>query len=426
MVPHYRNVAHLELRTGADVQSLVQFANANRLALQKLLKKYKKWTGSTGLGLRFRKEILNSASNLNSSFEPLVKQYIDTLASVREPFVTGVKWDAKSTSINGEHLKDGSKSVAPTRTTILAPNSSANKLNAINQSGSRVQLDTALATTPLGQEASRAVYWIHPENVIQLQILLLQHTRIRNWGKSPTSSRAATNTRPTPRGSVSSPADDCMNAGGQDFGLIICDDLAKFAARQSSEPIGDVESSYGSTAERATASLRYSTDKELVLAIMNRKRRPEEPRHQSFQIAKFRRNLVRHLFDSSSDEECVETDLSDNCKEARQWLAKHPNIVPLVQTQYKRSHFVGIQNTETAGTWATLDTEVHMRRCSTGFASTVDENVLSFSSGESSMWHHFPLAILELRVEGPDAAGLLASLDTSHLVRSPEKSRSSI
>ena len=406
---------HISIRTGSEVQSLVQFANANQLALQKLLKKYKKWTGSSALGLRFRKEILNS-SNLNSNFEPLVKQYIDTLASVREPFVTGVKWHADSTS--STYSKGVQTSPLPKTNSEPVVNSSARDLDTVNQTGSRVQLDTALATIPLGKQASRAVYWIHPDNVVQLQILLLQYTRIRNWSRSPTPSRSPTRARLTPRPSVNGPAGDCMNAGGQDFGLIVCDELAKFAARQSSEPIGDVETSCGSTAERATASIRYSNDKELVLAIANRKRRKDDLRQRFFQIAKFRRISVHHLFDSSSDEECIETDSDDVCKEARRWLAKHPSIAPLVQIQYKRSHFIGTQNTETAGTWATLDTKVLMRRCLKGFKHAKEENALSFSSGESTEWQQFPLAILEVRVEGPDAAGLLTSLDASHLVRS--------
>ena len=403
-------------RTGSEVQSLVRFAHANRLALHKLLKKYKKWTGSSGLGQRFQREILNTSSNLNTNFEPLVKQYIDALASVREPFNTGVQWHTGATLNHQERSKAVQNLVTLPKSRKRVPNSSAKDLHNVNQEGSRVQLDTALATIPLGCEAVRAVYWVHPDNVVQLQILLLQYTRIRNWSKSTASSRSTTNTRPSSRGSVNGQVDGCASPGGQNFGLIVCDDLGQFASRQSSEPIGDVETSPGSIAERAAASIRYSSDKDLLLAINNGSRHPEGKYRPSYQVTRFRRKSIRHLFNSSSDEECAVTDSIDDSEKSRLWLATHPNIIPLVQIQYKRSHFIGIQNTETAGTWATLDTEIFMRRCLKDSISIKDRSLLLFSCEEHPESQRFPFSVLEVRVEGPDSSGLVTMLDASHLV----------
>ena len=387
------------------------------MALQKLLKKCKKWTGSSGLGQRFRREILDSSSNLNSNFEPLVKQYIDTLASVREPFNTGVQWRTDSTSNNQERSKATQDPAARLKGGKRVSNPSASELHTVNQKGSRVQLDTALATTPLGHEACRAVYWIHPDNAVQVQILLLQYTRIRNWSKTAASSRSTTDSQPSPRGSITGHVDDCANTGGQTFGLLVCDDLKQFATRQSSEPVGDVETSPGSIAERAVASIRYSSDKDLLLAIDNGGRHQQSTRQRSFQVTNFRRRSVRHLFDSSSDEECVISDSRDDPEKSCLWLAKHPNIRPLVQIQYRRSHFIGIQNTEIIGTWATLDTEVRMRRCSKDTVSIKNHDLLLFSGGEPTESQKFPFAILEVRVEGSDTSRLIATLDASHLVR---------
>ena len=395
---------------------MVQFANANRLALQKLLKKYKKWTGSSTLGERFRREILNRNSNLSSSFEPLFAKYVDTLAAVRAPFDTGVDWHTERSSkkdrpkSNGDHLPR-SRSPQPSQ------NTSATQIHDINQKGSHVELDTALATTPLGKNASRAIYWVHPEYVVQLQILLLQSTRIRNWTKSPHSTPTANSSTSSPRASVSGLANDCVNTGGYDAGLLVCDDLMQFAARQSSEPIGNSETSPRTTAEKAAASIRYSTNNDLLLAVTRAPEAPEKIRKRPYHLARFKRKAARNLFDSSGGDECAVTNASDHPEQSRQWFAKHPQIQPLVHLQYKRSHFVGVRNTETAGLWATLDTDVNMKKSSKDSMSTKDQDSLTFSGGEKNDWEQFPFAILEVRVEGGDAWGLVATLDASHLVR---------
>ena len=340
-----------------------------------------------------------------------MEQYVDTLASVRRPFDNGVNWHIE-TSINYRTRSNA----APSKGIRNVPNSSARNLHAVNQKGSQVELDTALATVPLGPEASRAVYWVHPDNVVQLQILLLQYTRIRNWSRLPNSSKNTTGPKPSPRGSLSGPTNDCLNTGGHEFGLIVCDDLHQFVARQRSEPIGEIETSTGTTLEKAAASVRYSSDKDLLLAVTDGSRHRGKVT-RSFQISKFKRKSVRHLFDSSSDEDCAITESPDDSEPYRLWFANHPDVRPLLQIQYKRSHFIGIQNVETAGIWATLDTEVNMRTCSNDLISSKDHDLLSFSSGETTESQRFPFAILEVRVEGPDALGLVAALDASHLVR---------
>lgn len=406
------------LKTGSDVQCLVQFANANRLALYKLLKKYKKWTSSSMLGQRFRRDVLNSTSSLNSNFEPLVKQYVDTLASVREPFDTGVNLQAKPEVLSSPKsgVKVAQSPTALNNGTRKTPTSTADEIQAINQSGTRAELDTALATVPLGQAGSRAVYWVHPDYVVQLQILLLQYTRIRSWSKSPTSSRSTTNPRPSRRGSVSGQANDCLNTGGHESGLIACDNLDSYVARQSGEPIGNAETLVGTVAEKAIASVRYSSDKDVLVAVTTASTSSEMRKQRGFQQMKIKRKSTRRLFDPSGDEEGALKDSSDDYEKCRLWLEKNPQIRPLVHIHCKRSHFVGVRNSETAGIWVTLETDVVMRNCQTESMSRKDRDLLSFSGEEGSELLRFSLGVLEVRVEGPEASGLADVLDASHLV----------
>ena len=388
------------------------------MALQKLLKKYRKWTGSSALGQRFRRDILSATSSLNSKFEPLVEQYIDTLAGVRGPFDTSVNWHVEPSLNHGKRSQAGQAQATPFEDAQQVSESGAGRLCALNQKGSRIELDAALATTPLGQKAYRAAYWVHPDNVVQLQILLLQHTRIRNWNSSSTSSKTTTGTRTSPRGSVSGHTNDSLNTGGYDLGSVICDDLNQFVARQEGLPIGDTELTMGSMIQKCAATIRYSSSKDLLLVVTVGSRRQKNGIQSCFRTLRFKRKSVHNLFDTSSDEECVVIDPSDDYQQYYSWLAKHPAIRPLVQIQCKRSHFIGIRNMKTSGIWATLDTEVEMRKCSQDSVSGKhqDEDALSITSGQSSESQRFPLAILEVRVEGPEPSGLVAALDASHLV----------
>ncbi|KAJ8120405.1 hypothetical protein ONZ43_g2877 [Nemania bipapillata] len=61
---------------GQDIKALSRFVNAQVTAFRKILKKYKKWTGSTSLTSRFKENVLdNPKSFTNLNFTPLQLQY---------------------------------------------------------------------------------------------------------------------------------------------------------------------------------------------------------------------------------------------------------------------------------------------------------------------------------------------------------------
>ncbi|KAI1140271.1 hypothetical protein F5Y05DRAFT_311497 [Hypoxylon sp. FL0543] len=68
---------------GDDIEALSRFVNAQVIAFRKILKKYRKWTGSTTLGSRFKENVLNSPKSFTKrDFHPLRLQHQELLATL--------------------------------------------------------------------------------------------------------------------------------------------------------------------------------------------------------------------------------------------------------------------------------------------------------------------------------------------------------
>lgn len=72
------------LECGDEIHALQRFVSAQNVAFRKILKKYRKWTGSATLGSRFRETILaNPKSFTKRDFSPLQSQYDNLLQTIR-------------------------------------------------------------------------------------------------------------------------------------------------------------------------------------------------------------------------------------------------------------------------------------------------------------------------------------------------------
>ncbi|KAK9782781.1 putative SPX domain-containing protein [Seiridium cardinale] len=72
---------------GDDIRDLRRFVRAQNEAFRKILKKYKKWTGSTTLTTRFRDNILGDYKSFTRrDFNPLEEQYKEVLATLPVAF----------------------------------------------------------------------------------------------------------------------------------------------------------------------------------------------------------------------------------------------------------------------------------------------------------------------------------------------------
>ncbi|KAK4240191.1 hypothetical protein C8A03DRAFT_42232 [Achaetomium macrosporum] len=77
------------LQCGDDIKALQRFVNAQIIAFRKILKKYRKWTGSSTLSSRFRDNVLaHPKSFTKRDFSQLHTQYSDLLETLRAALPT--------------------------------------------------------------------------------------------------------------------------------------------------------------------------------------------------------------------------------------------------------------------------------------------------------------------------------------------------
>ncbi|KAL9029368.1 MAG: hypothetical protein Q9196_002375, partial [Gyalolechia fulgens] len=422
-------------KAGEEIRSLARFVGAQKLAFVKLLKKYKKWTSSEALETRFRAKVLNKPTAFSKrDLQPLLAQYTNVLAAVRAPFERDGNGKNQPRSdgyqpgiANGTASRSRRTSGQRTNQSVHAnkepQQSTAAKIHTTCQSSSDVDFDSALAVWPLGRLGGKASYWVHPDNLVELHVLLLQYTRLRRTTNPDAADLAANESRrQSPRISTNGNGDCHRSGGDQGMGLVICDDLQRFASGQSSAPISDTEESAGGVPEKAAATVRYSSDGKALLAVNmsssdNKATRTSGP----FRTLRIKWKIVRHLFNSgqsssASDRFTREQDPGDdeNLISVQNWLKSHQEIQPLVELQCKRTRFVGLKNDESSGTWATLDRDIIMKETPRGFFSTKEAD-LSLDDSEARGFVHFPFAVLEIRNEGDSGTDLLAALDETHL-----------
>ncbi|POS72669.1 SPX domain-containing protein [Diaporthe helianthi] len=72
------------LKCGNDIQDLRRFVSAQSIAFRKILKKYRKWTGSSTLGNRFRDDVLTQPKTFTRrDFHPLQQAYDELLSIIQ-------------------------------------------------------------------------------------------------------------------------------------------------------------------------------------------------------------------------------------------------------------------------------------------------------------------------------------------------------
>ena len=420
-----RHKANSIRRAGEDIQSLSRFVGAQRTAFQKLLKKYKKWTSSSELGVRFRAEVLDHPTSFSKrEFEPLLTQWTEVLAAVRAPFMDGSDWHSGLRNSMNRSQPDSSISKKPLKSPAKQANeefagdmNSVSELHSAWEGGSNIDIDTALAVLPLGSGATRAVYWVHPDNIVQVHVLLLQYTRLHksNSIQSPVSPSSS---RSSPRTSFSNSSGRPASRTDDEVGVIVCDDLQRFSKIRSSETISIAEDSPGTVAEKAAASIRFSPSGEAVVVVDTDAGRPGHSANWNEKHlpkkASFKRKHVRQLFEAISVDRFAKDNWNDP-KRVFEWLTEHREVQPLVQLLSRRTRFVGLRNHKDGGVWATLDKDISMKICSSESLAS-DKGLNTISEGGTIESETFPHAILEVRLEGDADSTLVEALHSSHLV----------
>lgn len=377
-------------RVGEEIQHLSRFISINRLAIRKLLKKYRKWTGATTLTAKVETEVLNQPDGFaKAQLKPALDTYIAYLELVRSPFVK----QPESTAVTGQVPVD------PLHPTVL------NLLQ-----GSPLEFDVALSMAPAGPRTEQAVYWVHQDNVVELRVLLMQYTR-----GTPSSSPAAPGATP-PTSAPTSPNRSQRSRHDDSLSTMVVDNADSIA--QSFSGSQGMSSSTRLWKPSVMASWTPAGD---AIVAMN----DSSESSPGLLVAKPRRSLLSSFLDTDTqfpppdhnidtDEDDRPATLSDSHQESvavRQKLARFEGVVPMVKISKSRSRFVGLDNTSEQGIWAALDEEIYMETSSKDALKKPD-----YFSRPARGETRFPYAVMTLRREGEDGATLVRSLDSSHLV----------
>ena len=388
------------LSSGAELQALSRFVGAQRLAFRKLLKKYRKWTGSPTLDHRFDRDILSQSLGLsNTSLQILLEHWADILAAVRAPFEAGMKWSAGE--VRGSsciHGKLGEEEYPG-----LERGSLADVFRAL-ENDSPAMFDIAILTLPLSANESLASYWIHPDNLVQLSILLLQHTQIKRFNSSRQPSEH-TSRRSSRQGSNAGEPGNLSGLPNDEHRTVYCADVQELVYEFKKQDCAKPDCSPGEIPSKS-AMIVCGTDRvEACMAIRKRTgvATGQWEDKKGFHQISHRKKTILSLFEDLKDPEFTQAQDLDG------WLAENTEVEPFGMVQSRKQRFVGLENRSQHHAFVTLEYDIRFGGCSAGSL----EQILRDGSPEAS----FPFAVLTVRAEGRPSEDLIAALDQTHLAQ---------
>ncbi|CUS14638.1 unnamed protein product [Tuber aestivum] len=393
-------------RVSYEVQCLSRFVNVQRTGFLKLLKKYKKWTGSSHLLNRFLPILKSPTAFHKVDFEKNVLELSNLLNAIRN----GLDLPAAAPSpqivtqpkkIRGAEQEDPQERAFSIETVLSQ--------RAIATAEGRAYLDSALATSALGDSSGgRATFWVHYDHLIELQVLLLKYLALQT---SPIYNGPPT--PPSRKDSVGTLWKD------DEIGVVLLDDLESFSDIQSSATVAEASKACSRTAGQVRWCCRDSdavvvvsnTSALIVNSIAGHGEEKLEVRMKRKQIEELletgsisSKNDINHTTDEQG-----ETDV----EKLEEWLAKHKNITPLVKLLMKRIRFA--ETPEGGRVWALLDWDIKMTKVQQGtnwLTGREEDGPGLGSEGRSE----FPHAVLEVQWEGQRVPTFLHELETSHMV----------
>lgn len=370
---------------------------AQRIGFTKILKKYKRWTKDRELSQVFKEEISNQPDSLfQLDLSYLLDQYIEVLGALRSVFEADGTTTASSDSTSAR--------------------SSAARISRSLEKGEQIDFDVTLATVPMGSNGNKATYWVHPDHIVEVQVLLLQQMRLYTGG--PRSATRNGSIRPTPNRRHSSTANIDKHFGNEDdVALVVLDHAEAFAIKQNASTIGSSEETQGNTGTKAAGHVRCVASGSAAVVLCT----GADAQPAQIKTAKLERKALQDFLDSSAEYKIFQRRDSHKGKEngssiddptaIRQWLKEHKSTKPIAGAVSKRTRFIGLHNNYTGGIWATLDRDVFLK--DSLHKDLEREDWVTAARSHSAT---FPHAILEVRREGNHAASLIQALDRSYLV----------
>ncbi|KAE8835096.1 hypothetical protein PTNB85_06429 [Pyrenophora teres f. teres] len=385
-VERYAKIDADVTRTGEEIRSLSRFQVTQRTGFIKILKKYKRWTKDRELSHVFKQEIGSRPDSLfQLDLGYLLDQYIDVLDALRCAFDSDGTCTSNAENGNGQ--------------------SAAARISRMLDKGDDIDFDLALNTVPLGSKGNKATYWIHPDHIVEAQVLLLQHMRLYI-----TNNRRNASARGTPIRRHSSNNNIDPYFGSEDTtGFVVLDHAEAYAFKQNASTIGAIEEPSGNIGIKAAGQVRCCASGGAAVVVCTQ----SDAQAQSppvVKTAKMERKALKNFLGTCMNEDSMKH--SGDASAVRQWLSEHPSTKPIAGALSKRTRLTGLHNNSTGGIWATLDKDVYLK--DSLYKDLEDDDWTLAARSESAK--RFPHAILEIRREGNQAISLIQTLDQSHLV----------
>lgn len=367
----YRQLVKDIEEIGDEIQNLTRFAAVQRMAFRKILKKYRKWTGSTSLQTRLDVEVFSS-NKLQTDYSDYLQQLSELKTILTEelagPMLTGRR-------------RESSSDVQQKRISASAKRSSIAQINEALLRGPPA-FDAAILTAPYGEAAGSAFYWIHPDNLDEARMLLLRH--MRDPGSSATLSRRNSANAEEVRNRMTSSSETASALSH----IAVFDNAQRYLKDASvSRP------------SRIALSAHWSHDPDAVVTLAALA--PSSSGGAMVTIS--RKGLARAL-----QREPMVSGASTDVLMVQNYLREHRDVKPLAEICMNRARYVGMTNTSEVASWATLDTAIT--------AAPVDTSQLGEPQHQPHAGDAFPYAVLHIRWEFTRTPAVVRAFDESYLV----------
>ncbi|KAK7903477.1 hypothetical protein LTR67_001497 [Exophiala xenobiotica] len=369
----YRQLMRDIEEIGDEVLNLSRFAAVQKTAFRKILKKYRKWTGSTVLQTRLDVEVFSS-KKLQTDFSDYLQQLSEERAILTEelagPMLTGRPREPSPASERQQK-----------RTSASAKRLPITKLNEAILRGP-LAFDAALMTVPYGEAAGSAVYWVHQDNLDAARALLLRHMRDSSTPSTPPRKSSLDSV------SIRSKSASSSNSRALLTHMLVFDNAQRYVKDYStSRPSRIALSGHWSSGPEAVVTLAglAPTSSDSTMLTLNRK------------------DLALAL-----QRDAPVSNASENVIAIQRYLREHRDIKPLAETCFIRNRYLGHTNTADVGNWATLDSNITV--------TAVDMAQVGVSQSHSQAGDAFPYSVLHIRWEFARTPTVVRAFDESHLV----------
>ncbi|KIV78977.1 hypothetical protein PV11_06574 [Exophiala sideris] len=356
---------------GDEIQSLSRFANVQKTAFRKILKKYRKWTGSTSLQTRLDVEVFSS-KKLQTDFSDYLQQLAEEKAilteELAEPMLTG-------------RTREPSQERQNKRISASAKRS---PITQITESVLRGPLafDAAILTVPYGEASGSAFYWIHPDNLDEARTILLRHMRDAAVPSTHSTHNSETSIAAKKHAESFSKSNTIVTH------MVVFDNAYRFVKDTST-----------ARPSRIALGGHWSSEPNAVVTLAGLS--PTSSGGTMLTIN--RQDLPRAL-----QRQFPAPNISNEIAAIQNYLTEHRDVKPLAEVCSTRNRYVGITNTADVGNWATLDTSVTV--------APADLAVVGEPEHKSQAGDAFPYAILHIRWEFARTPAVVRAFDESHLV----------